>query len=147
MSKTIANAWLQEMKKKYRITPQTKTIVEVIVQTEGMINPHDILDDVHLLSPVVGRMTVYRVLEKLEELGLLRRLHSGCWTFLKTHDADGLVFLCRICGHQSYSPDKSIVASAKKLAEQHGYRLQPALLQVFGVCAMCTAGEGSLNTN
>lgn len=137
MSETITKAWLQEMGKRHRITSQTKIIVEAIVKAEGMINPHDILDEVHTVAPVLGRMTVYRTLEKLEEHGLLRRLHPGCWTFLKAHDAEGLVLLCHTCGHQSYIPDKSIATKAKTLAKQHGYSLQPALLQVFGVCIAC----------
>ena len=54
-----------------RMTPQRLAIVQEIMTTEGYIVPVEVVARVQAKVPGVSAATVYRTLERLEQLGLL----------------------------------------------------------------------------
>ena len=67
--------WREKLREKgYRLTPQRELILDA-VDTLGHATPDEVLAEVRKKSSAVNVSTVYRTLEVLEELGLVRHAH------------------------------------------------------------------------
>jgi Fe2+ or Zn2+ uptake regulation protein len=58
--------------KGYRLTSSRQKIVAALLNCGGHITADGLLEVIHEIDQTVGRMTVYRTLELLSELGLIR---------------------------------------------------------------------------
>ena len=90
----------------YRLTPQ-RELVLAPCEKLGHATPDEVCAEVRERSPAVNASTVYRTLELLEGLGLVRHAHLGTGrrrtTPQPTHAHLHLV--CRVCG-RSISVDR-----------------------------------------
>ncbi len=120
------------------LTVQRRTILEAVLERDDHPTADQIYDAVKERIPGVSRTTVYRVLETLVELGLIRRLHHPA-AFArfdgKIHRHHHLV--CRSC-HQV------IDIEAKRFDElklppgrRHGFQIEDVSVHFVGVCAEC----------
>jgi len=62
-------------KRGYRLTPQRHMILSVIQEAGGHLSIDQILERVQERNPYVSLSTIYRTLELLRELGLVRENH------------------------------------------------------------------------
>jgi len=62
-------------KRGYRLTPQRHMILSVIQEAEEHLSIDQIMERTQLRNPYVSLSTVYRTLELLRELGLVRENH------------------------------------------------------------------------
>src|SRR5437764_12010019 len=62
-------------KRGYRLTPQRHMILSVIQEADGHLSIDQITQRVQQRNPYVSLSTVYRTLELLRELGLVRENH------------------------------------------------------------------------
>src|SRR6266516_6428825 len=62
-------------KRGYRLTPQRHMILSVIQEADGHLSIEQITERVQERNPFVSLSTVYRTLELLRELGLVRENH------------------------------------------------------------------------
>src|SRR5260221_259378 len=62
-------------KRGYRLTPQRYMILSVIEEAEEHLSIDQILERVQKRNPYVSLSTIYRTLELLRELGLVRENH------------------------------------------------------------------------
>src|SRR5207237_4420713 len=62
-------------KKGYRLTPQRHMILSVIQEADEHLSIDQILERVQERNPYVSLSTIYRTLELLRELGLVRENH------------------------------------------------------------------------
>lgn len=62
-------------KRGYRLTPQRYMILSVIQESGGHLSIDQIMERVQQRNPAVSLSTVYRTLELLRELGLIRENH------------------------------------------------------------------------
>src|SRR6266480_406048 len=62
-------------KRGYRLTPQRYMILSVIQEADGHLSIEQITERVQERNPFVSLSTVYRTLELLRELGLVRENH------------------------------------------------------------------------
>ena len=98
------NALKEDLKKKrYKLTPQRRSIVDTIIKNEGKhLTAEEIYDEVKRDCPEIGLATVYRTILLLEELNVISRLdlNDGCSRYEivhsdETHRHHHLV--CNIC--------------------------------------------------
>ena len=61
----------------YRLTVARQAILETLVASGGHITADDLSDNLRAQAPGVGRMTVYRTLDLLCHLGLIRPVYQG----------------------------------------------------------------------
>ena len=72
---SMSTDWRATLREKgYRLTPQRELILSA-VDTLGHATPDEVLAEVRKHSDAVNVSTVYRTLEVLEELGLIRHAH------------------------------------------------------------------------
>jgi Fur family ferric uptake transcriptional regulator len=88
----------------------------------------------------VDLATVYRTLELLEELGLVKHTHLGHGAPSYRPAADEHVHLvCHSCGVVTDVDAELADALARRLRAERDFELDRAHFTVFGRCAACTA--------
>jgi Fur family ferric uptake transcriptional regulator len=136
-------AWHARLRARgYRLTPQRQLVLEAVVAL-GHATPDEIADRVRDTARGVNISTVYRTLELLEELGLVRHTHlgHGAPTYHAADDADHLHLVCRECGGvEEIAPDV-LDHAVHTIAADHGFAADVGHFAIFGTCRACrTAG-------
>ena len=87
----------------------------------------------------LGLVTVYRTLEKLEELHLIQRVHqpTGCQAFISACQGHQHLLLCQNCGQIAFFEGDDVEPLIKSVAKKTGYEIREHWLQLFGLCANC----------
>ncbi len=121
-----------------RLTPQRELVLQA-VDTLGHATPDEVLAEVHTHSSAINISTVYRTLEVLEGLGLVRHAHLSdrAPTYHSTSDHEHFHLVCRNCDRVvSVGPDEAASFTAL-LHERHGFDADVGHLTVFGTCTTC----------
>jgi Fur family ferric uptake transcriptional regulator len=122
----------------YRLTPQRELILAA-VEVLGHATPDEVLAEVRRQSAAVNISTVYRNLEVLEEIGLVRHAHLSdrAPTY---HSNTGLAhfhLVCRNC-HRVVSVDPDMAAPfVTALREAQAFDADLGHLTVHGQCVEC----------
>src|SRR6266498_6000726 len=96
-----------------RMTPQRIAIVEEIMGTSGYLLPSNVIDHVQARVPGVSASTVYRTLERLEELGALAHVHLEHGLGYHQVSTDTHAHLtCSACGREQGVPGRAAAARA-----------------------------------
>jgi Fur family transcriptional regulator, ferric uptake regulator len=122
----------------YRLTPQRQLVLQA-VEKLGHATPDEILAEVQQHASAVNVSTVYRTLEVLEELGLIRHAHLSdrAPTYHSVTDHVHFHLVCRNC-HRVISVDPDVVAPfASRLREEQGFTIDVGHLAIFGECVEC----------
>jgi Fur family transcriptional regulator, ferric uptake regulator len=119
-----------------RVTPQREQVLAAVREL-GHATPEQISERV----AGVDVTTVYRTLELLEELGLVRHAHLGHGpASYRPAEDDHIHVVCHTCG-RVVDADQSLVDDmADRLRSERGFVLDRSHFTVFGRCADCVAG-------
>ena len=127
----------------YRLTPQRELILRA-VDDLGHATPDEVLARVREQSSAVNVSTVYRTLEVLEELGLVRHAHLSdrAPTYHSVTDHEHFHLVCRNC-HTVVSVDPDVLEPlTTRLRDELGFEPDIGHLTVFGRCVDCQ-GDGA----
>lgn len=122
----------------YRLTPQRRLILDAVRQL-GHATPEDVANEVREVG--INTSTVYRNLEVLEGLGLLKHTHlvDRAPTYHVVSEHEHIHLVCRECQRvRSVAPDVVSVL-VETLATQHGFVVDVGHLAIFGHCVSCEA--------
>jgi Fur family transcriptional regulator, ferric uptake regulator len=124
-----------------RLTPQRELILAAVEQL-GHATPDEVLAHVRGQVRSVNASTVYRTLEVLEELGLVRHTHLSdrSPTYHSTREHEHVHAVCRRCRAVT-SYDTEVVAPLVERLAADGFAVDVGHLAVFGVCADCASRE------
>lgn len=129
----------------HRLTPARRAIVDTLVASDGHITADDLAARVRRASPHVGRMTVYRTLDLLCDLGLIRPVYQGTGAahYVMLDGGSHHHLICNQC-HRVFDFDRCGVGDlAQTLSQQFNFQVQSHLLEVYGLCDAChQAGSG-----
>ncbi|MEJ7832126.1 MAG: Fur family transcriptional regulator [Nocardioides sp.] len=138
--------WREQLRKRgYRLTPQRELILGA-VNALGHATPDEVLAEVHRHSTAVNVSTVYRTLEVLEELGLVRHTHLSdrAPTYHAVSDHTHFHLVCRNC-QQVQSVDADVARSfVERLHAEFAFQADVGHLTVFGRCTTCAEAEEEL---
>jgi Fe2+ or Zn2+ uptake regulation protein len=132
--------WISVLKENgYRITTPRKAVLEVIAESEYAITPVDIFDQGRNKIENLGLVTVYRTLEKMEELGLVLRVHQteNCQAFVAGVDGHEHILICENCGRIDYFEGVELESLTKRVAKETDFLIKDHWLQFFGLCKEC----------
>jgi Fur family ferric uptake transcriptional regulator len=122
----------------YRLTPQRELILAAVDKL-GHATPDEVLAEVREHAQAVNASTVYRTLEVLEELGLVRHAHltDRAPTYHTVTEHEHFHIVCRNC-RRVVSVDPHVLDQlAADLRAQHGFAIDVGHLTVFGQCEEC----------
>ena len=100
-----SDTWLKELRKQgYRLTEARRAVVETVAQSPRALSPTDVYNLSKEHYPALGLVTVYRTLEKLEELHLVQRVHQeeGCNAYLSEAEGHQHLLICTECKKAVY---------------------------------------------
>jgi Fur family ferric uptake transcriptional regulator len=118
-----------------RVTPQREQVLAA-VRRLGHATPEQIADAV----ADVDVTTVYRNLELLEELGLVRHTHLGHGApAYRPADDDHIHVVCHSCGRVVDAPADLVDSLGQRLRAEQGFEIDTAHFTVFGRCRECAA--------
>jgi Fur family ferric uptake transcriptional regulator len=123
----------------YRLTAARKAIIEALVSCEGHISADDLAALARRKEPRVGRMTVYRTLDLLCDLGVLRPIYQGTGAahYILLGDGSHHHFICNQCHAVIEFDDCSAGDLIQQLAVRFDFQVQSHLMEVYGLCANC----------
>jgi len=130
----------------YKITPPRLAVLQVILREGEHLNPQEILEQAQAIHPQTGRATVYRTLELLTSLGIVRPIYVGDNgpTYIRAEGGHHHL-VCSRCGHV-IDFDQCIADSMEQeLEERFGFQIQSHLLEFYGLCADCQERSKPLN--
>ncbi len=135
-----ADAWLEQLRDNgYRLTKARRAVVETVEKTARALTPVEVFDTARKKYRALGLVTVYRTLEKLEELRLIQRVHQpqGCQAFIAAGVGHQHLLLCRNCGQAAFFDGDDLETLTNAIARKTGYQILDHWLQLFGLCANC----------
>lgn len=136
----VAFDWIKQLQDNgYRITNPMKIIVEILSKSNYLLNPTEVYLQAKSDNPKIGLVTVYRTMEKLEQAGLIDRVHmpDGCQSFFQTGDGHQHLLICKKCGKAEYFDGENLTQFFQKIGNQFGYEVKDHWLQLFGLCEDC----------
>nr|MDP9497637.1 transcriptional repressor [Actinomycetota bacterium] len=122
---------------------------QLVLESVGELGhgtPEEIAVAVRRTAATLNISTVYRTLELLEELGLVRHTHlgHGAPTYSVATDDDHVHLVCRTCGAVQEAEAAVLDGVVERLREERGFRVDVGHLAVFGRCGECAEGaEGA----
>jgi Fur family ferric uptake transcriptional regulator len=128
-----------------RMTPQRQLILDAIESLEGHVSA----DAVHTLVirqfPQVNISTVYRTLDLLEDLELVRHTHfdDGIAQYHLAESAIHQHLICRGCGSERELEVDVLTPLGKQLLEQYGFEVDLAHFALIGRCENCRTEGGA----
>ncbi len=136
----IAKTWLDQLQENgYRLTEARRAVVKTVAATDRALTPLQVFDLAREQNPALGLVTVYRTLEKLEELHLIQRVHQpeGCQAFIAASQAHQHLLLCQKCGQVKFFEGDDLDDLIVAISEKTGYQIGEHWLQLFGLCGDC----------
>jgi Fur family ferric uptake transcriptional regulator len=135
-----ATTWLTQLQENgYRLTAARRAVVKTVAGAERALTPIEVYDIARKQNPALGLVTVYRTLEKLEELHLIQRVHQpqGCQAFIATSQAHQHLLLCEGCGQVKFFEGDDLDSLIAAIEKKTGYQIREHWLQLFGLCSNC----------
>jgi len=142
-SPAIAAAWDQVRERLHerglRWTPQRRLLIEVLSRTDGHVTGAELVERCRAEDPETTPSTVYRTLDVLEDVGLIRHAHGldGREEFHVRPAREHGHLHCSLC-HRAWEIGADEAAClVKDLQEARGFRVDLGHLSVVGICADC----------
>ena len=136
----ISLSWEKQLSQQgYRITKPRRAILDIIAESSCPLSPLAIYDLVRESNPGIGLVTVYRTLEKLEELNLVTHVHhmNDCQTVFRNSPKHQHLLICTNCGRSCYFDGLDTEEQFKQIGEKLGYSVTGHWLQLAGLCNEC----------
>ncbi|MDQ2887729.1 MAG: transcriptional repressor [Chloroflexota bacterium] len=126
-------------KRGYRLTPQRHMILSVIQEATEHLSVEKITERVQERNPYVSLSTIYRTLELLKKLDLVRESHlPGEQPYYEAVDGQAHHHLiCRRCRATIHLDEKLLGNLHKQLEEQYAFHGLALNLVATGYCTSC----------
>jgi Fur family transcriptional regulator, ferric uptake regulator len=126
-----------------RWTPQRRVIIGVLSRADGHVTGAELVDRCRALDPATTPSTVYRTLDVLEDLGIVRHAHgaNGREEFHVLPEADHGHLHCLGCQETWEIGEREAAALVRALREERGFIVDLSHLSVSGLCRDC-GGHG-----
>ena len=135
----------------YSNTRSRRAVLMAICEAGGQASGAELLALGRAHHPPLGLVTVYRTLDLLLSLGLVRKLHlaEGCHTYALSlpgrrnetrgnePHSHGHHIICQRCNRAVEFNGCDLDAVVTAVEAQTGFRVQEHWLEMFGVCPAC----------
>lgn len=122
-----------------RWTPQRQVLVDVLARTDGHVTGSELVERCRELDAATTPSTVYRTLDVLEDLGLVRHGHGadGREEFHVLPDAEHGHLHCQGCGATWDLGAGEADELVRSLAEGRGFHVDLSHVTIVGRCEGC----------
>ncbi len=122
-----------------RWTPQRRLLLNVLSRSNGHVTATELLERCRETDPQTTPSTVYRTLDVLEELGLVRHAHGagGREEYHVLPEQEHGHLTCSSCGNSWEIEAAEAEGLLGGLARARGFEVDLSHLSVVGRCAEC----------
>jgi len=122
-----------------RLTKTRRQVLELLWQSHQPRKAYDVLAEMTKKDATAKPPTVYRALDFLQEMGLVHKVESlnayiGC---NGNHAHQYLI--CQKCGTVSDIHDAQLTQAVRFKAQQKGFQVSSAIIEIKGQCERCHA--------
>jgi Fur family ferric uptake transcriptional regulator len=137
--KRLYNIQMALKEKGYRLTSARQKIVQALLGCGGHVTADGLLEVVHETDSTVGRMTVYRTLELLGELGLIRPVYQGTGAahYILLDGGHHHHLVCSGCAAVIEFDECSLQEVGQLLAARFNFAVEGHLVEFYGRCPNC----------
>lgn len=123
----------------YKLTRQRRAVVEVVVQASTRLSAANVLARAQQMCPDLGLTTVYRTLEILEQMGVIRRVHldDGCEGFAPASAEHGHLLICSRCQAAIEFEECNLSSLLRRVSDRTGFTIEQHWLELVGLCPQC----------
>jgi len=127
-----------------RVTVPRRSLATLIAEQDGHFTAADLVEAAQTQRLGIGRATVFRTLEVLEDLGAVERLDlpSGEHAYVGCEPAHHHHLVCSRCGRTDEIEDAGLRTVVSDVARRTGYRVDDHRLELFGLCPACLDDDG-----
>ncbi|MFV2062037.1 MAG: Fur family transcriptional regulator [Chloroflexota bacterium] len=128
-----------------RWTPQRRLLVDVLAETDGHITGAELVERCRALDPETTPSTVYRTLDVLEDIGLIRHAHGldGREEFHVRPAAEHGHLHCSVCSKAWEISADDVQGLVGDFQRTRGFAVDLGHLSVVGVCRDCRGEDES----
>jgi Fur family ferric uptake transcriptional regulator len=123
-----------------RSTPVRRTVIKALLDADDHhVTAPELLAAIRRDDPSFQESSLYRTLERLTELGVVRQLHLGPGSavyHLSAHSHHHLV--CDRCGAVEHVAPAVLTALRRRLERDHGFILDTDHVTLTGTCRRCS---------
>ena len=126
----------------YRLTRPRQAVLHVLRENDQGLDPQEVHRKGKAICPSLGLVTVYRTLDLLAELGLVRRVHSEqhCHSYASA-GGDRHYLVCQGCHRVIEFPCGGLDGLIERVRQRTGYTITGHLVELSGLCPACQAGQ------
>lgn len=130
--------------KGYKLTPQRRAIVDIIIRNEGShLTTEELYDLVKVECPEIGLATVYRTVQLLEELGVVSKLdlNDGCYRYELVHEDENHHhhhLICSNCGKLIEVQGDLLEGLEHEIESKYDFRIKNHSVKFYGICSECS---------
>lgn len=137
-----SNFLLQSLKDNgHTLTRPRRVICDLLLDSGGHLSADQLVDKLQIEYPEIGRMTVYRTLDLLSSLGVLRAVYQGGGAahYILLEGGHHHHLICAVC-HQVIEIDQCLLQDAtEQISRQYRFQILGHVLEILGVCERCQA--------
>lgn len=133
--------------KGYKLTPQRRSIVDMIINNEGKhLTVEEIYDLVKDECPEIGLATVYRTVQLMEEIGIVSKLNlnDGCNRYEIIHEYENHQhhhLVCTNCERVIEVEDDLLEVLEHKIEEKYNFKIKNHSVKFYGICSNCSQNK------
>lgn len=138
------NELKENLKEKgYKLTPQRRAILDIIIDKEGQhLTAEEIYDEVKKICPDIGLATVYRTVLLLEEVNVIYKLdlNDGCSRYELVHSDEEHRhhhLVCNKCKRVFEVQDDLLEELEERIEKTYKFKILDHSVKFFGICSDC----------
>lgn len=130
-----------------RVTEPRQAVLNVMHRMAGHHSADEIFFQVHRLYPGIGLATIYRTLDLLTRLGLVKKYDFGQgrarYELVKKDVHHHHHLICEQCGkvidYDDFMDEEKILVKKieEALSKKHNFKIKTHNLQFYGLCKEC----------
>ncbi|MEG0641934.1 MAG: Fur family transcriptional regulator [Clostridium sp.] len=127
----------------YKLTPQRRAVLDVVVEHEGKhLSTEEVYDIVKKGCPEIGLATVYRTLQLLEKIGVVCKLNfdDGCNRYELVHSNEihqHHHLICKLCCSVEEVEDMLLESLEEKVETKYSFKITNHEVKFYGICNKC----------
>jgi Fur family transcriptional regulator, ferric uptake regulator len=137
--------YLNTRSRSQRFTEQQRELISFIFSQHDHFDADQLILDVGRAGLQISRATIYRMLPKLVDAGLLRKIEVGPRTVYE-HDygyPQHEHLVCERCNKMIEFQSEEVQQALREICAQHGFQASGHTLVVRGICADCNRARNA----
>lgn len=126
-------------KRGLKCTPQRLAVLGILEGSARHFSIAEIYDRVKSVLPGIGLATIYRALETLIELDLVKKVHlrDGCHSYATASTGHQHQVVCVDCNRVAEFKECPFEEITGELSRKTGFKIENHFIQLFGKCREC----------